>query len=142
MVGNEHPAGIEREAAKKWGVTDSVRFCGPQRDVLPFLWAADAFLMPSKYEGFGLSAVEALATGIPCVFSDCPGLRDFRDFPFQIAWSGCDAPSIAAAVSPLMTQAASTLRQEDTAAAVRQEFSVERRSAEYARLWNAAAGKS
>lgn len=142
MVGNEHPSGIEREAAQKWGVMDSVRFCGPQRDVLPFLWAADAFLMPSKYEGFGLSAVEALATGIPCVFSDCPGLRDFRDFPFQINWSGCDALSIAAAVSPFMTQATSTFRLEDTAAAVRQEFGVERRSAEYTRIWNAAAGIS
>ena len=35
--------------------------------------------MPSKWEGFGLAAVEALSLGIPVVCSGCGGLKDLID---------------------------------------------------------------
>lgn len=33
-------------------------------------------LMPSKYESWGRTATEAMASGIPCIVSDLPGLRE------------------------------------------------------------------
>lgn len=44
---------------------------------LPLLYAgARAFLFPSVYEGFGLPVLEALASGIPTLTSDCSSLPE------------------------------------------------------------------
>ena len=52
------------------GLKDKVIFTGVQEDVVPFYQAMDVFLFPSLYEGLGMVAVEAQATGLPCVISD------------------------------------------------------------------------
>jgi glycosyltransferase involved in cell wall biosynthesis len=53
-----------------------VRFMGHRGDVPDLLAAADVFAFPSIYEGFGGSAVEAMALGVPVVCCDLPTLRD------------------------------------------------------------------
>jgi glycogen(starch) synthase len=45
-------------------------------DVAAMLGAADVALVPSRYEPFGLVALEAMAAGTPVVVSDTGGLRD------------------------------------------------------------------
>jgi glycosyltransferase involved in cell wall biosynthesis len=42
----------------------------PQAELAPILAAADLLLMPSRYEGFGLPVLEAMAVGTPVVASD------------------------------------------------------------------------
>lgn len=39
--------------------------------------SSDIFVMPSKYEGFGLAALESMACHIPVVTTDVQGLREF-----------------------------------------------------------------
>jgi glycosyltransferase-like protein len=55
-----------------------VEVLGPvAHDALPPLMAAaDVFAFPSTREGFGLAAMEALATGIPVVVRDLPVMRE------------------------------------------------------------------
>ncbi|KLU66125.1 putative glycosyltransferase EpsF [Desulfosporosinus acididurans] len=48
---------------------ECVVFLGDRRDVPDLLNAADCFLLPSHFEGFGLSIVEARANGLPCIVS-------------------------------------------------------------------------
>jgi glycosyltransferase involved in cell wall biosynthesis len=55
----------------------SVQFVGSLRDPAPLLRAADIFVQPSHFEAQGLSAVEALASGVPVVASAVGGLLDF-----------------------------------------------------------------
>jgi glycosyltransferase involved in cell wall biosynthesis len=49
---------------------------GWQADVARFILEADIVAIPSRWEGFGLQAVEAMASGVPIVASDIPPLRE------------------------------------------------------------------
>jgi glycosyltransferase involved in cell wall biosynthesis len=53
-----------------------VEFLGEQEQVVPLLSAADAFLLPSTQESFGLAALEAMACRVPVVASRVGGLPE------------------------------------------------------------------
>ena len=74
MVG-DGPDRVEAEAeAQMLGVERTVHFLGKIDVVAPLLAGADLFLLPSQSESFGLSALEALASGTPVVGSRAGGL--------------------------------------------------------------------
>jgi glycosyltransferase involved in cell wall biosynthesis len=58
------------------GLEGSVQRLGVRTDVADLLSASDAFAFPSRYEGLGGAAVEALGLGLPIVASDIPALRE------------------------------------------------------------------
>ena len=47
------------------GLTQSVCFLGKRPDFVEYLKHADAFLLPSESESFGVAALEALSAGVP-----------------------------------------------------------------------------
>lgn len=49
---------------------DNIRFLGKKQDPENYYQAFDVLLMPSIYEGFPLVALEAMASGLPVLFSD------------------------------------------------------------------------
>ncbi|HWJ22367.1 MAG TPA: N-acetyl-alpha-D-glucosaminyl L-malate synthase BshA [Gemmatimonadaceae bacterium] len=76
MVGDGPDRVQAEEEAKRLGVDDSVFFLGKIEAVAPLLAAADLFLLPSMNESFGLSALEALASGVPVVASRVGGIPE------------------------------------------------------------------
>ncbi|HXH09767.1 MAG TPA: glycosyltransferase [Alphaproteobacteria bacterium] len=52
------------------------KFLGVLDDVRPCLYAADAFVMTSRWEGLGVAAMEAMSTGLPALLYNVYGLRD------------------------------------------------------------------
>lgn len=77
--------GDQREAylklADQLGIKDKLLL--PEhflKDVRPWLWASDIFVMPSREEGFSIALLEALASGLPTVVSDiAPFTEIIRD---------------------------------------------------------------
>lgn len=64
--------------ARELQLQDDVRFLGKQTVVVDVLSIADLFLMPSQSESFGLSALEAMACGVPVVSSSVGGLPELQ----------------------------------------------------------------
>lgn len=70
LVGDGELRSQMEEYAKQLGLCDYVIFLGARRDVPQLLQAMDYMIMPSIYEGFPVTAVEAQASGLPCLLSD------------------------------------------------------------------------
>jgi len=58
------------------GVNEKVVFLGYVPEVSSLLSRSDLFLIASRWEGFGLAAVEAMNASLPVIASDIPGLRE------------------------------------------------------------------
>ncbi len=56
--------------ATQYGLQNSVLFLGEQENVQDFYQAMDVFVLPSRFEGLGIVAVEAQCSGLKCVFSN------------------------------------------------------------------------
>jgi len=63
------------------GLTDKVLFTGPLygKEKLEAYVAADVYVLPSSYEIFGITVLEACACAIPVVVTDRCGIADFID---------------------------------------------------------------
>ena len=95
-----------REFAAAHGLNASVRFLGPVRDPAPLLRAADVFVQPSHFEAQGLSAVEALACGLPVIASATGGLLDFvRDHENGLLAPPKDAAALAGCLQTVLGNA-------------------------------------
>jgi len=76
MVGDGPERTSAEQEARELGVQDDTYFLGKIDVVAPLLASADLFLLPSQSESFGLSALEALACGVPVVASRVGGLPE------------------------------------------------------------------
>ena len=79
MVGDGPERVLAEQEARTLGVHDVTHFLGRIDAVAPLLASADLFLLPSQSESFGLSALEALACGVPVVASRVGGLPEVVD---------------------------------------------------------------
>ena len=63
--------GLENRA-KSLGIEASVRFFEPQKSIIDHYLESSIYVMSSRFEGFGMVLIEAMACGIPCVSFNCP----------------------------------------------------------------------
>ncbi len=68
--------GRAEQLINELGVTAQVELIGEAQDVVGLLSVSDLFLLPSLQESFGLSALEAMACGVPVVASNVGGLPE------------------------------------------------------------------
>ena len=73
VVSGRGSIGPYRRLAGRLGVLDRVRFVGMEVPVPQLYRAADVFVFATLYEPFGNVCLEALASGLPCVFSSRSG---------------------------------------------------------------------
>jgi UDP-glucose:(heptosyl)LPS alpha-1,3-glucosyltransferase len=65
--------------AKKLGIGNFVRFTGMIKENIPYLYrSADLFILPSKFDTFGIVVIEALASGLAVVVSRSTGANSLH----------------------------------------------------------------
>jgi len=135
QVGNPDPTGKEADLARELGVYERVHFVGATSDVRSWLWAADIFIMPSIYEGFGLAAAEALSCGIPCVLSDIPGFHDFRRAGACAFWAEPRPEAITIILDEITRPDFNMPDLSASSANIRSKFSLVAGSQRYLMVW-------
>lgn len=65
------------QLAKELKIEESVKFFEPTKDIVKVYLEASIYVMSSRFEGFGMVLIEAMACGLPVISFDCPcGPRD------------------------------------------------------------------
>jgi GalNAc-alpha-(1->4)-GalNAc-alpha-(1->3)-diNAcBac-PP-undecaprenol alpha-1,4-N-acetyl-D-galactosaminyltransferase len=97
VYGDGPARGDLEQLAGRLGLADRVIFRGQTAQPWEVMAQADAFVMPSSFEGFPNALLESMAVGLPCVVYDCPS------GPAEMTRGGEDALLV-----PLNDQAALT----------------------------------
>ena len=132
VVAGRGPSADElRDQARRLRLGRAVTFAGfvPDAELAALVAAADCAVVPSRYEPFGLVALEAAAAGTPVVASGAGGLPEFvRSGRTGLAFPAGDPAALADAVSALLAdqvlarrlarQARAVLRREHSWAGV------------------------
>jgi len=79
MIGDGPDRGALENRVAELGLNRVVKFVGEQLDLVPWLSAADLFLLPSAQESFGMAALEAMACEVVVVASRVGGLPEIID---------------------------------------------------------------
>ncbi|AEA23977.1 glycosyl transferase group 1 [Pseudonocardia dioxanivorans CB1190] len=108
------------EQARRFRVRRSVTFAGhlPDDELAALLTAASAVVLPSRYEPFGIVALEAAAAGAPLVASTAGGLGEVVvDGETGLSFAPGDVAGIAAAVDAVLADPAAAAERAHRARA-------------------------
>ena len=105
VVGTDRES--RRFAAQAASLGGRVRFLGGKQDVRPFYAAADCLILPSRYDPFPNTALEAFAMGLPAIVSSRCGAAEVIE-PGVNGWV-CE-PDDAAGLARLMHEADRAIR--------------------------------
>ncbi|MFZ9718047.1 MAG: N-acetyl-alpha-D-glucosaminyl L-malate synthase BshA [Chitinophagaceae bacterium] len=76
MVGDGPDRPDAEEKCRALHLDEDVRFLGKQQEMEEILAISDLFMLTSEYESFGLSALEAMAAGVPVLSTNAGGLTE------------------------------------------------------------------
>jgi glycosyltransferase involved in cell wall biosynthesis len=135
-------AGRTEAAVDRHGLASRVVFTGRVSDAeLAALYAAAAvFAFPSRYEGFGIPLVEAMAFGLPAVAGDVPALREVAG-DAAVLVDPDDVDALAVHLEALATDAALRARLSAAGPNRARDFSWERTAAATRAAYQLAAGR-
>ena len=111
------------------GVEGIVRFLGQMENPMPYVAAADIVVIPSRFEGWGMTLSEALVLGKPVVATDLPVFREQVTNGVNGILVPLDAHAFAEAIIQLLENeelrgrlSSEAVKYPFTVNAVRQEF--------------------
>lgn len=82
MIGDGELMEACKEKLLLYGLQEKVELVGFQNNPFPYIKASKVGIMPSKWEGFGLTAIESMILNKPMLNSGCGGLGEiFKNFP-------------------------------------------------------------
>lgn len=128
LLGGGSQHGMVERLLKELGVEEHVSLLG-HRDAAPWLAIGDVLAMPSRYEAFSYTLLEAAARGLPIVCTDVGGARAVvRDHVNGFITPVDDVDSFAARLRVLVEDAKLRAEMGARAQGIAKQFSVERMS--------------
>lgn len=106
IYGKKEPLEKLNELAEQLHIQNSVSFFDPVKNIQDKYLEASVYVMSSRFEGFGMVLIEAMACGVPCVSFDCnygPGDIIVNNEDGLVIQNG-DIDQLAAGLKKLMTQ--------------------------------------
>jgi UDP-glucose:(heptosyl)LPS alpha-1,3-glucosyltransferase len=135
VAGRDRDTARYAAQARDVGVGERVHFAGGRDDVQPLYAAADCFILPTRYDPFPNSALEALAMGLPVIVGRRSGAAELVRAG-ENGWV-CD-PEDVAGVARLMQQAAAAGGSMDAAArATAERYGLDEMAGKLTRLYSA-----
>ncbi len=117
------------ELTRKLGIDKQVRFLGICHNIPELMNAADAFVLSSRWEGFGLVLVEAMACQLPVVATDSGGPREILNggtLGFLVPPGDSEALATATAKMMALSEAERRAMGEAGRAHIKANYSLER----------------
>ncbi len=107
IAGSGSHEGELKQQARRLGLTPHGTFLGwIGDDALHSLYRiCDLCVIPSLYEPFGLVALEAMASGCPCIVADTGGLREVVPHDVGLRFKGGDAKHLGVMIERMLTDA-------------------------------------
>lgn len=116
VVGKDKKEKAYRQLARNLGLGDRVHFTGGQKDTRPFYGTADAFVLPTLYDPFPNTVLEAFACGLPVITSSKSGAAELiSDGENGYVCDALDVTCLATAMNKLLSP---SHRQQLAAAAL------------------------
>jgi glycosyltransferase involved in cell wall biosynthesis len=133
----------EVRLAGQLGIRDAIVDVGavPETRLVELYGAADAFLFPSRIEGFGLPVLEAMACGTPVVISDAPALRELVGEAGPSA-AALDVDGLATELGDVLTSRERAVRCREAGLARAALFGWKRTVEAYGDLYDAVAAEA
>ena len=111
------------EMARKGGVEDRVVFAGNSKEVYKYYAASDVFLLPTGYEAFPLTSLEAAASGLPILITKVNGVDEWLVDNHNGLFIQQDAEDIATKLQTLLADAELAAMLGDNARRTAEKYS-------------------
>jgi len=138
VVGEGPLRGVLEARAAELGVSERLRLPGWSDDARSFLPTFDVFVLPSRYEGFPLSIIEAMLAGLPVVATRVGSVAEaVEDGETGFLVSPGDRTALVAVLRRLLDDPELRRRLGDAGRArARREFTARAMAARYERLYD------
>jgi glycosyltransferase involved in cell wall biosynthesis len=107
IAGDGEERNILAEKINKFGLSEKVELVGLKKDVPGFLASLDVFVLPSRWEGFGIVILEAGLSGLPVIASRVDGILEIiTDNQDGLLFTPGNAEELAGKIKRLLSNSA------------------------------------
>ena len=117
-------------------IADRVHFLGMTRRIPLLMRSTDVFVIPSRYEPYGLVVLEAMASGLPVILSSNVGAAEFARASSMVLADAEDAEKLAGYLSRLLVDRASLRAMAEAGLQVASELSWAKMAQRYINLYH------
>jgi len=135
FLGDGSGSRILKEQSASLGIENSVSFKGVVSNVMDYVACADVMVMPSRWEGLPIAAIEAACSGIPMLLSNIESFDAF-DTKSVVKCDACSVDSLIAAMKDVLVELDDLKREASKASAeYRERFSIRNVAAKHLELY-------